>query len=241
MNIPEITLKKIIDYLLNAVVVDFKSKSNQQETFLYKLFNGSKIEGYDYFVQAKSLLVKKNDDPRKLQTRIFYDRTRAGFPTIHITLPNENPYGDGIGYDRNYQDPTFNDTDGTFTSSNTRTFNTRYNVICTSDNTFEVLIIYYLLKALITSKIDIFELNGIRNIKTSGQDLIINADSMPQNIFMRGLMIDCFYEFSMPDLDATEMLLNIEFQGSVEEEIVQDFTLDGEVTYFFCNSSVVIV
>lgn len=243
MNVPEITLKKLLDYLIEKVIQNYNSKPDEKDTFLYKLFNGNFIEGYDYFKQAKALLLKGINvpDPRKIETRIFFDRSRASSPTLHITLPSEQHAFDGISYDKGYSDPSFTDT--SFTEENTRGFQTKYQIIATSDNTFEVLIMYYLLKALIVSNIRIFELNGLRNIKQSGQDLLIRDEFMPQNIYMRGLTIDCFYEFSVPEMEEQEMLLNIDFEGSVIDNtlqiITEQFRAEGEVTFIYSNSNLI--
>jgi hypothetical protein len=240
MVVPEIILKKIIDALLVATVSDFNAQSNEQNSFLFRVFYGNVIGTYDYYTQAKALMLNAADSPRSIQTRIFFDRTRAHVPTIHITLPSENHYADGLSMDVNYVAPLFNDTDQTFQEQYSRTFNTRYNIVLTSDNTFEVLIMYYLLKALFVANFVTLENNGLRNFKMSGQDLLINDANMPTNIFMRGLQLDVFYEFTVPEMNATEMLSNFDFIGSVDEVVVQNYELIGEVRYFYANDNPVI-
>ena len=215
MLIPEIKLKRIIDSWLLAVENDYNIQTDEKNSFLYKIFSGNVLGTYDFFTQAKALIIRSTDHPRKLQTRIFFDSTRASIPTIHITLPSDSPYSDSIGFNPNYGDALFTDDNTGFQIQRNRNFNTRFNVVATSDNTFEVLILYYLLKAMIVGNYETLELNGLRNVKISGQDLMIDPHLMPSNVFMRGLILDIFYEFTVPQINLEEMLADVEFAPAI--------------------------
>jgi len=209
--LPEIKIKALLDAYLGLIYNDYINTSNKTKTFIYKLFNGNKVDNYDFYLQAVKILSRSKDDPRKLEVRTFFDRSRASIPTIHINLPAESPIGDGIGFDPNYEQPEFNDTDSTFQETVTRTFATKYNIIVTSDNQFEVVILYYALKAIMISNYESLEMNGLRLPKFSGQDMILRDDLVPNAIYARSLSLDTMYEFTVPNLYLKSFPQNVEF------------------------------
>jgi hypothetical protein len=211
---PEIMLKKIIDYSLSLLKIDYDSYVDKKDSTLYQILNGNKIGNYDYFDQAVKILFQTHDNPRKLETKLFFDRSRSGIPTIHITMPSESHFGDGIGFDTGYVED-FRDSNDNEKQSFTRTFNTKYNIVVTSDNTFEVLIVYYVLKACLMANIYTLELNGLRNAKFGGQDLILKDDIMPTGIFSRSLNFECFYEFTAFGFEKLSLINNINFEEAV--------------------------
>ena len=72
----------------------------------------------------------------------------------------------------------------------------------------------------------------------SGQDLIINETLMPTSIFTRGLMLDVFYEFTIPQMDNLgEILSNIDFIGTIDNIVVSDIELIGDVRYIYANGN----
>ena len=217
--LPEIQLKKILDYYLNIVNQDFQdsvSAGNEQASLLYQMFGGIVLDNYNFYDQAKAIILKGDDNPRHLEVRIFFDRTRASIPTIHLNLPSENPDSDSIGYGLGNNDPEFSSDNSTFKEILQRDFNTVFNITVTSDNTFEVIIIYTLLKAIMVSGVEIMELNGLRNPKISGKDLMAHMDS-PQPLFLRVLTLSFLYEFSVPEIKSQTVYNSFKFQGSTDD------------------------
>ena len=208
--LPEIKLKKILDHSLDVIRKDYyDSLPNEQNSFIYKIFAENVIDNYDFYTQAKAILLKTNDNPRLLQTRVFFDRSRAHIPTIHINLPSETPNGDSLGYGIGNIDPTFNDNTEEYSNSRQRCFNTTFNITVTSDNTHEVIIVYAILKAIMISIVEILEMNGLRNPKISGRDLMI-LDTTPA-LYMRVLALEVWYEFNVPGLDFNKIVNQINF------------------------------
>lgn len=212
--LPEIKLKKILDYLLDQVRNDYyNNSSNEQKSFLYRVFSSdNNIDNYNFFTQAKAILLRGNDNQRKLETRIFFDRSRAHIPTIHINLPSESPQGDSLGFGIGNTPPIFDDNDQTYSHMLQRSFDTKYNITVTSDNTFEVIVIYTLLKAILISQVDIIEMNGLRNPKISGRDLMV-MDQITPPLFMRILVLDFMYEFDVPELKLNPIINHAVFYG----------------------------
>lgn len=210
INISEIVLFNTIKSILAYIREDYDSTTDKTQSFLYNLLGEVKIgELYDCYEQGKAMFIQKNDNPRYLDVRLFFDASRASIPTIHITLPNETGSGDGIGVDIGYEEAEFDDVRGEYREVNNRMFNATYNVIITSDNTMEVVIMYHVLRASLIAAFAHMELSGLRNPKLSGGDLSINPDLVPIGIFMRSIAINASYEISVPELFAQKMAKKI--------------------------------
>lgn len=203
--LPEQKLKGIIDFIL----------SNITEDYLYRLFGTLQMGDYNYFENANEIFLKRTDSQRKVLCNIFFNRDRQGLPTIHIAMNQEYlGEGNGIGFDPGIIDSTddIQLSEGTYLDSTSRSYSSRYNIIFTSDNTFEVLIMYNTIKAFLQGNFGILELNGLRNVKFSGQDIMLNELLGPMNIYSRGFVIECLYEFVAPAMEIKENnLIDIKF------------------------------
>jgi len=211
--LPEIKLKKLLDGFLGLIQANFNTETDPTKTFIYQLFNGNVVDGYDFYHQAQKILLRNPDDPRMLMVRTFFDRTRAGIPTIHINLPAQSPIGDGIGFDPNYDSGVIWD-DENEQFEQTSTFGSKYNIIITSDNQFEVLIIFYALQCVMIANHPTLELNGLRNPKFGAQDLMLKDDNIP-NLFARTLSFDMINEVTVPDLVWTAFYNEIVFYSGI--------------------------
>jgi len=196
--IPEIQLKAFLDELLEFIKEDFNSHTNENDTLLAIMLKGNKIGDFDYFTEAKDLFLREADHARPVTTRLFFDRDKANLPSMHINLPSEQPGPDGIGVDAGFNENEINSLGDEIKVVYNRAFQSVYNIIITSDNPFEVLIIYHVIRALIVSFFDSLELIGFRNPKLGGQDLILNEMNVPNNIMVRAISISSFYEVPIP-------------------------------------------
>lgn len=191
--LPEQKIKALVDFAL----------ANLTQDYLYKLFGGMTFGdgSYQYFENAVALFLKREDNPRKVECNVFFNKDRQGLPTIHIAM-NQDYLGDGngLGFDPGADFDsmmTCNETEETYT----RMYSARYNIIFTSDNTFEVLIMYNVIKAFFQGNYHLLEFNGLRNPKFSGNDIILTDYLISPNIYSRAFMIDCLYEFTAPKLN----------------------------------------
>jgi len=195
---PEQRLKALMDYYLDSI----------NEEYLFDLFGGQTFgDGYDYFTNAKTIFLKTNDDPRKVVSNIFFNRDRQGLPTIHIAL-NQDILGEGngLGFDPSTE---IDELDETYKDTYTRTYSSRFNIICTSDNTFEVLIVYNVLRALFQGNPQLLQKAGLTNAKLTGNDMILTDYLMPSTIYARGLILDCLYEITVPSLKKNNCIKDI--------------------------------
>lgn len=188
--IPEIILKKVLDYVLETI----------DNSYLYTIFEKNKLNNYNFYENAVSIFLKKKDNPRTIETHLFFNRDRANLPTIHLNMPSESHGGDTGN--------TLAGTEGKFDSPesldyriiSTRSYQAKFSMIFTSDNTFEVAIMYNVIKMALQGNMHLLEENGLRNAKLSGGDIIFNDGLMPMGIYAKALNIDCIYSYEAPSL-----------------------------------------
>lgn len=188
--IPEIILKKVLDYVLETI----------DNSYLYTIFEKNKLNNYNFYENAVSIFLKKKDNPRTIETHLFFNRDRANLPTIHLNMPSESHGGDTGN--------TLAGTEGKFDSLesldyriiSTRSYQAKFSMIFTSDNTFEVAIMYNVIKMALQGNMHLLEENGLRNAKLSGGDIIFNDGLMPMGIYAKALNIDCIYSYEAPSL-----------------------------------------
>lgn len=228
--LPEQILYNHLSVGLKTIIQDYEDSVDKSDSFLYELLNGLTLDsGYDFYEQGKSLLLRKRSDPNKLDIRMFFDLSRASIPTIHITLPSENSDGpNGIGFDQGYAEDVWSNDETTKRVKNTRAFNTSYNIVCTSKNTYEVIILYNIVKALFITFIDSLELSGLRNSKISGGDLnLADYESGPNPFFARGIQLNIFYEFSILDFNKYKKLNGL-FLENIAKIVPSNLSESGE-------------
>ncbi len=200
--LPEVQIKKILDFLIDKV----------DEKYLYRVFGELNLSDYSFFENASKIFLKKQESDRHIQTHIFFNHDRAALPTIHINLPSENMGGDnGIDWDHEVKIEKCND--GNAYKISPKAYTAKYNIIFTSSNTFEVLVMYYVIKSLIQGNIGMIDRNGLRNVRISGSDIIFNEGFMPQGIYSRGLMLDFVYTFEGISYETVSAVNTLIFDG----------------------------
>lgn len=215
--IPEIKVNEILRTILKIVEVDFHESLDEKDSILYKIFGDNRVEKFGFFSQAKDIFLRDESHPRKIETRLLFDAQRASLPTIHTTMPSESPGADGIGIDEGYNENIVDKDSKQLTKVYNRSFETRYHLMITSDNSLEVILIYHLMKNMLISIFDHIEFEGIRNMKLSGMDLQINSDMVPSNIFVRGVEISFFYESQVPSFQRETLLKKIQLNYQVSQ------------------------
>jgi len=219
-TIPEIILQDVIKKLLAYVRTDYANKVDKEQTILYYLLNDQVLRKYNFFEEAKSVFITKDTDQRHIAVNMMFNRDRQAVPTIHIMLPSENETDMTLGIgegERLYI------TDQDDTSLVRKTFNKRfrsnYNIVVTSENANEVILIYHVLRSLLISANPHFNLKGLYNIKLGGRDLQINPDLVPSHIFMKSISFDCEYEVGAIELIPIEYINDFDIEGTAESTI----------------------
>lgn len=224
--IPETIILDSLEKGLQFVRTDYQTNLDanaEQDSYLYRILQGIGIERYTYFTQGKKVFLAEEDDPRRLNIDLAYNMDVSKVPSVYIALANEQNGQNGLGLDEGYQDEITNE-DGTTLAVFTRRKNTSYNIMVTSDNSNEVVMIYHFLYALLTSLTPHLNMRGLENISIGGQDLQLRGDLIPKHIFMRALVINLQYETSVPDLSKNPTAGVIFFSGTPVEEIIPPTT-----------------
>lgn len=221
--VPEVEIFNTIKKILKYIHTDFEGRGDEQDSLLYKILGTNKLQRYDFFKQAKEVFLKKSDDPRFLDVNMFFNLERASIPTIHITLPAEQPSKDGMGIDEGYKSNEVVKSLGSDVADSqvpvyTRRFATQYNIVITSDNSNEVVLIYHVLRAILIPTINHFEVLGLENIKINGRDIQNMNTIVPPHIFMRNIGLSLEYEVSV----------NSFFDETIITKIITDYEIDTE-------------
>lgn len=225
---PDIVFFNTCDILLKQIRQDWNNHTDKSQTLLGKMLIGTNIGKYQLFEQAQTVFLQPDDNPRKLDVRMGFDTQRADIPTLHITLPREQPAEDGIGIDEGFGDTFYNDDDKEYTKTFTRRFSTNYSVMITSDNRNEVVLVYNVFRALLISAFDHMQLSGLENIKLSGGDLQINDRLAQNNIFMRSINVNFSYDLTVPDFFDNAMVQQLNFTGTALDPFDGAFKVDTD-------------
>lgn len=211
---PEIRLKRICDTLLQYIITDYNrciEEGNEKISYLYLLFHEeSDVEVISQlYEQAVQVLIKNREDsnPRKLEVFPIFKPNRAGLPSIFITCPQDSDnfrqLGDEDGDEEMYKER--------LAPRLSRGFRSQFGIITTSDNIMEVLIINYVLRAMLIGSIsDLSEL-GFINPEFQTQELNIRPNILPDNVYMKGLLMTTDYIDSFPDVETYKSFKNIIF------------------------------
>lgn len=176
------------------------------KSLLYRLLFGSSVQRYKLFEQAKTIFITTEDDPRHLDVNMFFNAKRAAIPTIHITLPSEAQKNNAMNNSEGFRATVFDDQLQKSIAVYNKRFGSTYNIIITSDNTNEVILLYHFIRSVLISMNAHFTLAGLENPKLSGGDLNINSELVPLGIFMRAIGLEFEYDVEAQDLFSKDVL-----------------------------------
>lgn len=228
MLVPEVILYNFLKAIIAVVNDDYNAATNKNESILGLFFetddyeNPIVINTFNFFNSAVGILIKNVDSVRKLTINLGYNLERLATPTIHILLPTENPGGfTGIGQGEGYSQEDFDPITGISSLTHTSTYNATYNLMITSDNSTEVLVIYNFLKGMFEMFYQQLELMGLRLSEQSGADIQFDSSFVPPNIFHRNFILNFKYESSYKKLFTGNTITKVE--AAVCSNFYQDF------------------
>lgn len=245
MFIPEIIIEDTLRIIFKFIRDDYESSANEQSSYIFSLFGEGeenetlKLGNFNYYEQAKHLFVERdnNDNRKNLQIFFGYNLKRAGTPSIHILMPNETNEGASIGDDEGFGGNTiYNNSlsneelnqiitedddviqaevDGVRKNINQST-EVKFNLLITSNNSIDVILIYYLLKNALLAGREHLEIKGFHNVTFGGSDLIVTDDMVPPNIFHRNFTMSFSYDYKVPRILFFDRITNIDINGTAE-------------------------
>jgi len=208
MIIPEVILRHIVEALLKHIKNDYISATDKSKTLLHHYFDSVVDEKREYLEQAIDLFTREQEHPRKIEVRTAFDAERARIPTVHITIPSENQTNGTLSNDESDSDTLFELMSGSSVAYR-KNFQSTFQLVITSDNSAEVLLMYHLIRAGLITVLETLSLSGLQNATLTGQELRINSDLVPENIFMRSIGISFFYEVEVPRWWGSENIADI--------------------------------
>ncbi len=199
MLIPENIISKTLQAFVDTAIASYTADVSvgKVQNIIYDLFNADDngdlmaIQNFNYYAQAVGIICRKNTDNRMLEIYQGYNLERKGLPTIHILLPHEgkgrqDSLGDSVG------DPVVIVENDMVTLTKSKSFAATYQLMISSNNASEVLLIYYFLRGMLIMFDEHLELKGLRNIQFAGSDISFQPE-LPPGIFHRNLSISCDY------------------------------------------------
>lgn len=194
--IPEQIILEAYQKAIAFVRKDYKTNiADPTQSYLGLLLSSTdSVDRYKFFEQAKAIFITTENDPRHLTANLFFNAAKASIPTIHITNPSEVPIHNTIGIAEGYQDFLFDEDNQKYKKVFNRRFKAKYNIVFTSDNTNEVILIYQIMKSLTISIIDHLQLSGLHNVLLSGTDINLKSDIIPTNVFIKSIGLEFEYD-----------------------------------------------
>ena len=203
MLLPELVIYNSLISIIKMLRVDLEEHSNDEtHGILYRLFstdeqgNPLQINLMNIYTQAKKIITNKGN----LSVNYGYNQKVAQNISLHIILPQENSTM-AIGADEGYLSEYTKDADGNVISENmylTQMYKSTYQVMITSNNSAEVMIVYNILKSMLLMLVPQLELMGLRTPTFSGNDIVMQDDLSPVPIFHKVINISFQYEHNVP-------------------------------------------
>lgn len=227
---PEVVLYDILNNTVKLLRTDLAENienETEENSILYRIMGvdecgeALKINFYNFYKQAKKILSVKDN----LKVHYGYSLDTATSVDICILLPSENGRV-GIGADEGYLETT---EENGFQNYNTQIFESNYQLMITSNNANEVLVVYTLLKSVLLMLIDQLELSGFRNPKFSGQDVVMQEDLAPVPLFHKVLNIEFTYEHNVPQMLQAEFMNKFTAVSSINWEGTAELSGEGGV------------
>lgn len=205
VRVPEFIICETLTAVLKTLRLDYEGASDKTKTILYYLCSGLRFQRYNYWEQSQTVFLRKPNEPRFLEVDLMFNMDRDGAPTIHVTTPGENqPQNqNAVGIDEGYFEHVVLELDSGSRRHSvfTRRHQATYDIVITSDNSNEVVMIYHIVRALLTSVTHHLSLKGLENINFSGQDLTPYMEMMPKNMYARAIRLALSYETSTVSLN----------------------------------------
>lgn len=209
--LPEIKLQKICNSFLKYIKNDLEEAITQDkeiESYLYLLFHDSSqdLNISTYYIQAKEIILREEDNQRFIKVRPIYDKGRAGLPTIHIVIPQDMEDLTQLG---DFEGEVY---EGTTLEKLSRGFSSQFGIMSSSDNIMEAVIMAYIMRASFLASTESLDTIGFINPKFGMQDISLRPELIPTGVYVKGLMISATYMETVPQLGKSRFIENVIFE-----------------------------
>lgn len=224
-TIPILKVKKFVDLLIEFVKTDYESKSDKTKSFLYRVLSDNTSDGWDFYQNGIEIFVRGDDDKRKLETRLMFDRSRAGLPTIHVREPAKNKGSyDGIGF---FDDEiVVNESTGldeqnqplpsTISSTARKTFSSQFDIMITSGNSLECVLIQEVLESAMLASLDTLTIPFFELVDFTSKELMMSDETERNQLFIKSITLNIQYQKDgIPKLYTEENVKKIQFNNPI--------------------------
>lgn len=215
MCMPELILMRVLTAIITLLRNDLEQTEDEKETLLYKIMgvdengDGLQLNLYNVFAQAKKMILNKGN----LSINYGYNQKVAQNLSLHIILPSENATMT-IGADEGYMEEAIEDDEGNLQAAQqyfTQTYKSTYQIMITSNNSAEVMVIYNVLKCMMLMLVEQLELLGLRTPEFSGNDIVMQDDLIPTPLFHKVFNVSFQYENNVPQCLKNDVAKNFYF------------------------------
>lgn len=222
-TIPILKVKKFVDLLIEFVKTDYEDKTDKTKSFLYRVLSDNTSDGWDFYQNGIEIFVRGEDDKRKLETRLMFDRSRAGLPTIHVREPAKNKGSfDGIGFfddeivvnestgldDQNQPLPS------TISSTARKTFSSQFDIMITSGNSLECVLIQEVLESAMLASLDTLTIPFFELVDFTSKELMMSDETERNQLFIKSITVQIGYQKDgIPKLYTEENIKKIQFNN----------------------------
>lgn len=202
-----VKIKKIVESCLEYIQVDFESKQDEKDSFLYKILGDTQDGSYNYYEQAKNIFLRKETNPNNIKVVLEYPKDRTGLPCYVIREPGKRGgIANSIGKIEHFMGgvPIYRDT---------RQYG--LEIMCFSINMNESILMSEVLYALLLGSWDVLASQFLK-IEFTMKELMMENNLMPTPIFIRSIGLDLSSEEEVPGLVDGSLLGKIIF-GKVNQ------------------------
>lgn len=215
--IPILKIKRFVDLLVEFIRTDYENAVDKNKSFMYTILGDHSEDGWNFFNNAVEIFSRDASDMRKLETRLMFDRSRAAIPTIHVREPAKNNGGyDSIGF---MSGERTENEDGTYSDLYRKTHSSRFELMITSGNSLECILIQELIESAILSAIDTLII-PFDIINISSKELMMESNIEQNMLFIKSIDLEIKYEKTLvPTLYTEANITSITFNNSTLLEI----------------------
>ena len=222
VSIPVIRMKKLVESLINLVRTDYETKfvaGKESQTLLYQILYGVKEYDYDFYTQGKSIFLRKDTDPIKIEVNLQFNKNPSSMPNVWIREPAKgngtyNHIGSDLGETMyfNYTDPETEITTTDMLSQLRDTKKAVYELVITSDNPLGTILVAEVLYALFLGAQD--TLTGMFDtFNFSMKELMLNNDMSPITLMAKSITIETQFENVVPRIAQEDLVKSITFEN----------------------------
>lgn len=197
----------VLSFDANGTGVTGTVTDREEDTFLYQLL-GDNIEGdYNFYTQAQEIFLRDDENPRSIRTSLMFNKNTKGEPHIHVREASR-PKGtfNSIG---GIQGEHLILDDGSFNEQYRDTKRGAYEIIVTSKNPLDTILIAEVIYTLMWGAYETLA-NEFSTFDFSLKELIFQNE-LAASLYAKAITLDTQQENIIPSLINNTVLDQVNF------------------------------